>query len=260
MTEGCKPRAVLLLGRDEFSNIVYNALVEIADIVAVIQEQPPPKVKMARRRIKRVGVLRVADQVLFITLVAPILKRTSSDRVEAIHAHSGMDATAIPPRVINNVPSVNHESVIDALRMHRPDVVIVNGTRIISKRVLTCVESPFINTHAGITPAYRGVHGGYWALAEGKPELAGVTVHYLDAGIDTGAVIAQALIQPSAEDNFHTYPTLQLAAGLPLLKRAVLESQGSGCRTVEPLARTSRLYYHPGLTQYLVHRFRRRVR
>jgi folate-dependent phosphoribosylglycinamide formyltransferase PurN len=171
-----------------------------------------------------------------------------------------MDFTAIPSHIVQRVPSINHPSVIDALQAHQPEVVVINGTRIIAKRVLECVEAPFINTHTGITPSYRGVHGGYWALAEGKPELAGVTVHYVDAGIDTGDVIAQALIHAGPKDNFQTYPTLQLAAGLPLLKQAVLDTQRSGLQTNQPLTTTSRLYYHPGLTQYLTHRVREGIR
>jgi methionyl-tRNA formyltransferase len=260
MSNDRAPKIVLLAGRDELSNIVYHALTEIADVAAVIQEDPPSKIRLAQRRVKRVGLLQVADQILFIAIAAPILKRTSVGRVEAIRAQSGMDATPIPSRIVQPVPTINHPSVIEALRAHRPDVVVINGTRIITRRVLECVEAPFINTHTGITPAYRGVHGGYWALAEGRPELAGVTVHFLDAGIDTGAVIAQALIHPGPKDNFHTYPTLQLAAGLPLLKKAVLDAKYDGLRTTEPLTTMSRLYYHPGLTQYLTHRIRKGIR
>ena len=260
MNDDRRPRLVFLAGRDEASNTVYHALSHVADVVAVIQETPPSKTKLVKRRIRRVGLLPVVDQVLFIILAAPILKRRSVSRVEAIRTQFGMDATPIPSNVIQSVPSINHRSVIEALRAHQPDVVVINGTRIIGRRVLECVEAPFINTHTGITPAYRGVHGGYWALAEGKPDLAGVTVHYLDTGIDTGAVIAQALIHPGPEDNFHTYPILQLAAGLPLLTKAVLEAQRGGLQTIEPPTPTSRLYYHPGLIQYLTQRIRKGVR
>jgi phosphoribosylglycinamide formyltransferase-1 len=260
MSTDSRPKIVLLAGCEESSNIVFHALAKVADVVVVIQEDPPSKVTMAKRRMKRVGLLPVADQVLFITLVARILKRTSAGRVTTIRARAGMDATPIPSQVVQRVPSINDRSVIEALQAHQPDVVVVNGTRIIAKRVLESVEAPFINTHTGITPAYRGVHGGYWALAEGKPELAGVTVHYVDAGIDTGAVIGQALIHPEPEDTFHTYPALQLAAGLPLLEKAVLDTHRNGVQTKEPLTTTSRLYYHPGLTQYLFHRIRDGVR
>ena len=47
---------------------------------------------------------------------------------------------------------------IDELWRHSPRVVIVNGTRIIQERVLQSVDAIFLNTHAGITPMYRGVH------------------------------------------------------------------------------------------------------
>lgn len=260
MSSDHRPRIVLLIGRDESSNIVYHALARVADVTAVIEEDPPSKVKMVKRRVKRVGLLPVVDQALFITLAAPILKRRAAGRVEAIRAQFGMDATPIPSDIVQCVPSINHRSVIEALQAQQPDVVVINGTSIIGKRVLECVEAPFVNTHAGITPAYRGVHGGYWALAEGKPELAGVTVHHLDTGIDTGAVIAQALIHPGPEDNFQTYPTLQLAAGLPLLENAVLDTQRNGLQITEPLTTASHLYYHPGLTQYLIRRIRQGVR
>lgn len=260
MNDDSRPTLVFLAGRDEASNTVYHTLTKVADVLAVIQEAPPSKTKLVRRRIKRVGLCPVVDQILFIALAAPVLKRRSEGRVEAIRAQFGMDATPIPSEVVQSVPSINHRSVIEALQAHQPDVVVVNGTRIIAKRVLECVEAPFINTHTGITPAYRGVHGGYWALAEGRPNLAGVTVHYLDTGIDTGAIIAQALIHPGPEDNFHTYPVLQLAAGLPLLMKAVLDTQSNVLQTSEPPTSTSRLYYHPGLIQYLTQRVRKGVR
>ena len=42
--------------------------------------------------------------------------------------------------------------------------MILNGTRIVSKKVISSIGCLFINTHCGITPKYRGVHGGYWAI------------------------------------------------------------------------------------------------
>ena len=259
MSKSNRPKVVLLAGRGESSNIVYHALTEVAEVAAVIEEDPPSRMKMVKRRAKRIGLLPMIDQLLFITLVAPILRRAAARQVAAIRDEFGMNATPAPDEVVQRVSTINDRSVIEALEAARPDVVVVNGTRIIAKRVLDCVEAPFINTHTGITPAYRGVHGGYWALAEGKPELAGVTVHYLDTGIDTGGVIAQTLIHPGPEDSFPTYPALQLAAALPLLKKAVLDTSRDGLQTTEPLVSTSRLYYHPGLSQYLSGRVRRGI-
>ena len=50
------------------------------------------------------------------------------------------------------------------------DVIVVNGCRIISKKILNNVPAKFINTHEGITPKYRGIHGCYWALVNKDKE------------------------------------------------------------------------------------------
>jgi folate-dependent phosphoribosylglycinamide formyltransferase PurN len=151
------------------------------------------------------------------------------------------------------------------LRGLGPAVVVVNGTRIISDAILREVPCPFVNIHAGITPGYRGVHGGYWALAEGRPEMAGTTVHLVDAGIDTGRVLAQAYFTPTRSDSIATYPYLHLADGLPLLVEQVerilagdtLPDVGPahGGHDVE-----SRLRWHPTLWGYIWTRIRLRVR
>ena len=100
----------------------------------------------------------------------------------------------------------------------KPDLLIVNGTRIISKKTLESVSAPFINIHTGITPAYRGVHGGYWAVAKGKKNFFGTTIHYVDAGVDTGGIIEQVFAEPAKENNFYTYPYFQYATVLPVFK------------------------------------------
>src|SRR4029077_4353932 len=121
------------------------------------------------------------------------------------------------------------------------------------------VSATFLNVHAGITPRYRGVHGGYWALAEGSPELCGVTIHRVDAGVDTGPIVEQAKISPAETDNFVTYPYLQLATALPLLRRAI-EAALKGELEFRPARGASRLYYHPSIGQYFRNRFRSGVR
>ena len=94
---------------------------------------------------------------------------------------------------------------------------MVHGTRIIAARVLESAGCPVVNMHAGITLRYRGVHGGYWALAEQHPDWVGTTVHLVDPGIDTGGILAQTTFEVSGEDTIATYPDLHLVHGLPLL-------------------------------------------
>ena len=154
---------------------------------------------------------------------------------------------------------MNAPATLDALQRLAPRVVVVAGTRIISGSVLDAVEAPFLNMHAGITPRYRGVHGGYWALASDDREHCGVTVHIVDRGVDTGAVIAQARIEPTTHDSFATYPLLQLVAGLPLLVDAVRAALGGRLEQV-PTSGPSRQWYHPTAWGYLATWIRRGVR
>jgi methionyl-tRNA formyltransferase len=139
-------------------------------------------------------------------------------------------------------------------------VVLLNGTRIIARRVLEQVPAVFINMHSGITPGYRGVHGAYWALARGDRGRCGVTIHLVDAGIDTGAVLEQATFEPGPEDSFVTYPYHQLSVGLPLLERAAVAALRGELRGRPAPADDSRLWSHPTIGQYLANLIRRGVR
>ncbi|MDQ4041594.1 MAG: formyl transferase, partial [Actinomycetota bacterium] len=117
-----------------------------------------------------------------------------------------------------------------------------------------------LNVHAGITPLYRGVHGGYWALAEDRPDLVGTTVHLVDEGVDTGPVVERRTFSVEREDSFATYPYLHTAHGLPGLLAAVERALAGELRPVDPLDLPSRVRYHPTLWGYLVTRARRGVR
>jgi methionyl-tRNA formyltransferase len=74
----------------------------------------------------------------------------------------------------------------------------------------------------GITPEYRGVYGAYWALLNNDVENCGVTIHKVDKGIDTGALIKQAVIQIGNRDNFKTYPVHQYGVAIGLMKQTLI--------------------------------------
>lgn len=162
----------------------------------------------------------------------------------------GLNVTHLSPDLVQTVASVNSEAARALLKRHRPDVVVVNGTRIIDATTLRCIDVPFINMHTGITPRYRGVHGGYWALYKGEPEHCGVTVHQVDEGIDSGAVLYQATITPTAHDTCVSLPMLQLAAGIPLMLQAV-EDALNGILRPRISDGPSAIWTHPTLGQYL---------
>lgn len=134
----------------------------------------------------------------------------------------------------------------------------VYGTRIIGKRTLAAVPASFINYHAGITPKYRGQHPVYWALVENDRSHAGVTIHLVDEGVDTGAVLYQETVQVSPRDNITTYQYVQMAVALPLFVRAIEDAL---CDRINPrtVDLPSRLWFPPTLRQYVMNGIRRSV-
>jgi formyltetrahydrofolate-dependent phosphoribosylglycinamide formyltransferase len=74
---------------------------------------------------------------------------------------------------------------------HRPDLVVSAGfMRIVGPAVLGAFGGRLINTHPALLPAFPGAHAVRDALAAGAP-VTGATVHVVDAGVDTGPVLAQ---------------------------------------------------------------------
>ncbi|HEY0150769.1 MAG TPA: formyl transferase [Longimicrobium sp.] len=258
---GASRRVVLLCGPGPSTNIVYHALAREFGDVTVVMETLPTRSHLLRRRLRKLGIATVAGQLPFQLAVVPLLRRASARRIEAIMREHGLDDSPIPEPVIIRIPSTNSDEAREELRRLDPAVIVVNGTRIISRATLASTAAPFVNMHAGITPAYRGVHGGYWALVEGRPDLAGTTVHFVDEGIDTGGIIAQATFTVTPEDSFATYPHLHLAVGVPILVRSVRGLlEGTLQRDPPREGLESRLRSHPTVWGYAGARFRRGVR
>ena len=252
------PRIVMLCGDGPSSWFMYNALASEVEVLAVVVERKPSARGMIRYRVRQLGWFTVIGQLAFIAFNR-LLARLQRRRSDELILRYGLQAALPPADITRRVDSVNSTAVRRLLKKLDPDAVVVNGTRIVSRKVIDCIRRPFLNAHAGITPRYRGVHGGYWALVHDDAEHCGVTVHLVDAGVDTGGVLYQQQIHVEDSDGFNTYPLHQLAAGIPLMKQA-LRDVVDGHLTSRDGVGPSRLWYHPTLGQYLRYRFSRPVK
>ncbi len=247
------PKIILLAGKGSSTNIIYHALKNEFPLAAIILEEPVSKTGFLKKRINKMGIWKVTGQIFFQLIIVKFLHLVTVKRKKAILQQYAMDNSGLPATMITPVNSVNDDRCLQVLKDISPDLVIVNGTRIISKQVLDTIPAKFINMHAGITPMYRGVHGAYWALVNNDAMHCGVTVHLVDPGIDTGAVIARQIIPLNKKDNFVTYPLLQLGEGIPLLKKAIKNILQNRLVLIDSPGQ-SRLWSHPGFFQYLYHR------
>lgn len=243
-----KPVLVILATDGQSTNILYHALKTDYDVHVIIEERIS-RVELVKKRLKKFSTTVVVGQLLFQILYLPWLRRNSAHRLEAIEHQNKLINERIPQTITSWVYSANSQECRKLLQVLNPDVVVLGGTRILNSETLGCLKVPFLNIHAGITPLYRGVHGGYWALANNDPQNCGVTVHFVDTGIDTGNILVQATIEVTSEDNFTTYPILQLAKGIELLK-SCLPTVISGTAIATKPAGKGKLWYHPTLYQY----------
>jgi folate-dependent phosphoribosylglycinamide formyltransferase PurN len=247
-------KIVLLAAKGQSTTIVFNSINKKFGVNTTIIEDKENTKIFIKRRIKRLGFFTVVGQILFQILISKPLNLLSKRRQKEIINENLLDLTEIPKDKIKFVTSVNSETTIALLKAINPDLVIVNGTRIISKKVLSSINSKFVNIHVGITPKYRGVHGTYWALVNNDVENSGVTVHFVDEGIDTGNIINQAIVVPSKKDNFSTYPLLQLSEGLKILNKSIQDFFDDKIVSRKEKKLESILWFHPTILKYLYYR------
>lgn len=252
-------RVLMLAGQGESTRLMFNGIKNSFSIVQVILEAPVSKKQLLFSRLKRLGLATVIGQILFMIYNSIFLKNKSLKRINEIKYDKSLNDENIDEAIISRVDSINSDETKTILKEYRPDVVVVNGTRIIKKEIIEVLDVPFVNTHVGITPKYRGVHGGYWALTENDIEHCGVTVHLIDTGIDTGDILFQDVIEITDNDDFNTYPYLQMAAAIPLMKKAIHDIADKTYKT-QKVELPSKLWSHPTIMKYLKHRIRNGVK
>jgi folate-dependent phosphoribosylglycinamide formyltransferase PurN len=247
----------VLTYRRAWQYAVVNTLAAHCDVRLVIYERQTAAtaLRMLARRVRRAGIGRVAAQLAYIALDRLWLQAASQPAIRRmLAAHNTNPPPPSLPQL--EVASINDEAVAEALRAAQPAVVVVSGTSLIQRRILA-LAPVFLNMHTGITPRYRGAHGAFWAVWEGRPDLAGVTVHLVDAGIDTGAIVAQAAIALEAGDTPRTLAVRQTLAGVPLLVDAAQAALDNSLTTRRRADLESRLWQTPTPLAYL--QFRRQL-
>ncbi|WP_024802189.1 phosphoribosylglycinamide formyltransferase [Nocardia sp. BMG51109] len=85
-------------------------------------------------------------------------------------------------------------ALTDAVAAHRPDLVVSAGfMKLVGPAFLERFGGRIINTHPALLPSFPGAHGVRDALAYGV-RVTGSTVHLVDAGVDTGPILAQEAV------------------------------------------------------------------
>ncbi len=91
----------------------------------------------------------------------------------------------------------NDPRALELLRSVQPDVIAFTGGGLLRKDLLAIPRLGVLNCHSGILPLYRGMDVVEWPMIEGRLEDVGVglTLHFMDAGVDTGPILLQKRVE-----------------------------------------------------------------
>lgn len=106
-------------------------------------------------------------------------------------------------------PNQNSSRAIAQLRRWSPDAIVFAGGNILRQGVLGIPKLGVINVHLGLLPEIRGMSSPEWSLLQGVP--VGVTIHYMDSGIDTGRILLR-----------HAFPDAALCHSLEDLRNRLI--------------------------------------
>jgi methionyl-tRNA formyltransferase len=146
------------------------------------------------------AALRNVKCELAAVVDVPPARRTTTNSRTA----SGQGFTAIAR--VHGIPALeparpNSPEFVATMRALRPDLFLAVGyLNRLGGDLLAVPSLLAANFHASLLPAYRGLHPVFWALRAGE-RWAGLTVHVVDAGLDTGDILYQVRVRTRRNDS-----------------------------------------------------------
>ena len=140
----------------------------------------------------------IAEKRLDAEISVVISNRADAAGIEAAR-NRGIHAVLLPSKGLDR--ELYDRQLIAELRTHEVDLICLAGyMRILSGYFIREFPMRILNIHPSLLPAFPGLDAQHQALAHGV-KLAGCTVHFVDEGLDSGPIIAQASVPVLDEDD-----------------------------------------------------------
>ena len=234
-----KKKILILSGNGKPSvsaaNIYTERLGSDFDVVIVEEYIPASKIlSFLKKKLKKSGLFFVID-FAFLRLYRMLF--VNSRDVKKCYT---------PYLITENINSPNVKRLLSAGDY---EYVISNACSILSADTIKCSKTKIINLHNGINPRFRGT-GNFWAFYEKCFNLIGVTIHYIDEGVDTGEVISVLPDDGSIVGNsFADIDIHAFEMGAREIASIVNGNAPTGV-SKEYKKLESKCYSYPGLTHY----------
>lgn len=114
-----------------------------------------------------------------------------------------IEVIVIPSKDYNNRQEYD-KKIVEALKPYNIDLICLAGyMRIVTLELIQAYENKIINIHPALLPSFKGLHAQKQALEYGV-KYSGCTVHFVDDGMDSGAIILQKIVEVYDDDTEDT--------------------------------------------------------
>lgn len=153
---------------------------------------------------KRVQKRKLTVKILFEKVIEKLFLRKINAAWFGMQQLYQKQYPALPNVPILHVSKINDDSVYNFTQQHKPDIIIVSGTALIKDKLLSInPRIGILNLHTGLSPYIKGgPNCTNWCIATGQFHLIGNTIMWIDAGIDTGNIIATEFTPLSGNETF----------------------------------------------------------
>ena len=150
------------------------------------------------------------------------------------------------------VTNINQKESVDFIKQHACDIIVVSGTKIVKKEVLSLKPAyGIINMHTGLSPYYNGGPScTFWCLYNDDIDFIGATVMFIDDGIDSGNIILSDTIEVNETDSYGMLEFKAIDIGNHLILKALgkLEKDNSFKGVLQKSIGSGYVYYNKDYT------------
>ncbi|MGE0636802.1 MAG: formyltransferase family protein [Bacteroidia bacterium] len=182
-------KIVLLCGNQPNHIALAHKVAEKHELIGIIiEEKPATGITLFN------AIPKFIDKLLFSEI---------NNAWHRLMQHYKNNYKGFPITEIFKTSSINSARVVEIIERLKPDLAMVSGTSLIRKPLIEMkVQKGIINLHTGISPYVKGgPNCTNWCIANDEFHLIGNTIMWLDAGIDSGNLIATETVDFTGHEN-----------------------------------------------------------
>lgn len=183
-------RIILWIGNEPNQKALANKLHEIFPITAIVTET-----RQSKRKLTLLLIVEKIIEKIFLSSIGKAWWGMLTNYEEKYPKYPDID--------ILNVENINSQAAYDFTAKHKPDLILVSGTRLVKENMFDINPSVgILNLHTGLSPYVKGgPNCTNWCIANKDFHLIGNTIMWIDKGIDTGNILTTEFTSFNGNEN-----------------------------------------------------------